>query len=106
MSNGTTATFKTLIERHAETVAAIAGREPVEFVEQDPNASIHRFITTVDMAARALERDWCRDGIDLTAAARHLRAARDRHDHPTSQRKLLQLAAARLDRYKINEFVA
>ncbi|MEU9756066.1 hypothetical protein AB0D90_23490 [Streptomyces althioticus] len=106
MSNGTTVTFRALIERHAETVAAIAGQGPVEFVAQEPNASIHQFVSAVERAARALERDWCRDGIDLAAAARHLRAARDRHDHPGSQQKLLQLASARLDNYQLHHFVA
>lgn len=106
MSNGTTVTFKELIERHARTVAAITGKEPVQFVERDPAASTHMFVTAVEEAAQALERDWCRDGIDMLAAARHLRAARQRLSHPDSQQKLLQLAAARLDHFQLHNFVA
>ncbi|MGW7504427.1 hypothetical protein ACWGIR_23240 [Streptomyces albidoflavus] len=91
--------FDTLIRRHRHTLVGILGEglgepSPAEFAEY------------VRKAAKVLTEAWCRDNTDMLAAHAHLAAAAQRSHHPASQRKLLKLAATRLDQYRPGDYLA
>lgn len=91
--------FTDLIDRHAATLGAIIGVDPVRPGRED-------FVEYVKDATEVLPMAWCRDNFDMAAAHAHLTAAINRDSHPASQRKLLVLAHARLSNYRQSDFVA